>query len=408
MKLSAILILLIFSESAFSQDFWHSANGPLNGKVTSIAMDSSLMIFAGTSNGGVYRSADNSNLWTQINSGLTNTDIRTIVINSSGIIFAGTFGSGIFISTDHGDSWNSSNAGLTNPFIYSLALSPNGYIFAGTGQRCYRSTNIGSNWTPVTSGFPASSVMSLTINSAGHLFAATLGSGLYRSTNNGDQWILKDSGISNPDIKSVAVNANGIVFAGTFNGVYRSTNNGESWQRKDSGITSVPAVYAIAFNSNNDVFIGKFGGGVYSSSDSGEFWTQKNSGLPDLNVNSLTAARNGFIYTGTNGSGVFKSINTITNISQNGLPVKKIEELQNYPNPFNPVTLIHYSLSESNYVNLKVFDVSGKQVSALVDRKQEPGSYDIEFAGGNLPGGVYFYSLVTGSYIQTKKMILIK
>lgn len=408
MKLSAILILLIFSESAFSQDFWHSANGPLNGKVTSIVKNTSSMIFAGTSNGGVYRSAENSNSWTQINSGLANTDIRALVINSSGIIFAGTFGGGIFISTDQGDSWNSSNTGLTNPFIYSLAVSPNGYIFAGTGQRCYRSANNGNNWTPATSGFPASSVMSLAINSAGHLFATTLGSGLYRSTNNGDQWLLKDSGISNPDIKSVAVNANGIVFAGTFNGVYRSTNNGDSWQRKDSGITSVSAVYAFAFNSNNDVYIGKFGGGVYSSSDNGEFWIQKNSGLPDLNVNAVMEDRNGFIYTGTNGSGVFKSINTISDISQTVFPVKKIEELRNYPNPFNPVTFIHYSVSGSDYVDLKVFDVSGKLVSSLIDKKQEPGSYDIEFAGGDLPGGVYFYRLVTGSYIQTNKMILIK
>ena len=408
MKLSAILILLIFSESAFSQDFWHSANGPLNGKVTSIAIDSSSMIFAGTSNGGIYRSDDNSNLWTQINSGLKNTGIRAIIINSSGIIFAASFGGGIFISTDHGDSWNSSNAGLTNPFIYSLAVSPNGYIFAGTGQGCYRSTNIGSSWAPVNSGFPSSSIMSLAINSDGHLFATTLGSGLYRSTNNGDQWVLKDSGITNPDIKSVAVNASGIVFAGTFNGVFRSTNNGDSWQRKDSGVTSLSAVYAITFNSNNDVYIGKFGGGVYCSANNGEFWTQKNSGLPDLNVNTVMADRNGFIYTGTNGSGVFKSINTITNISQSGLPVKKIEELQNYPNPFNPVTFIHYSVSESDYVDLKVFDVSGKLVSSLIDKKQERGSYDIEFAGGDLPGGVYFYRLVTGDYIQSKKMILLK
>lgn len=119
--------------------------------------------------------------------------------------------------------------------------------------------------------------------------------------------------------------------------------------------------------------------------------------------------RNGFVYTGTNGSGVFKSINTITDISQTVFPEKKIEKLRNYPNPFNPVTFIHYSLSESDYVNLKVFDVSGKLLYSLIDKKkQEPGSYDIEFAGGDLPGGVYFYRLVTGSYIQTNKMILIK
>ena len=91
---------------------------------------------------------------------------------------------------------------------------------------------------------------------------------------------------------------------------------------------------------------------------------------------------------------------------------------QNYPNPFNPSTTISYSIPASLFVTLKIYDVLGNEVVTLVNSEKPKGSYEVKFsttggsaAGGdvyNLPSGIYFYRLQAGSFVETKKMILLK
>jgi hypothetical protein len=89
---------------------------------------------------------------------------------------------------------------------------------------------------------------------------------------------------------------------------------------------------------------------------------------------------------------------------------------QNYPNPFNPVTKIKFDLantplnplSRGETVTLKVFDITGKKVATLVNEQLKPGSYEVTFDGSNLGSGVYYYKLTSGSFIETKKMLLVR
>ncbi|NCQ11721.1 MAG: T9SS type A sorting domain-containing protein [Bacteroidetes bacterium] len=81
---------------------------------------------------------------------------------------------------------------------------------------------------------------------------------------------------------------------------------------------------------------------------------------------------------------------------------------QNYPNPFNPSTQIAFSINTSSQVKLDVFDILGKRVAALVNRKLAAGEHSIQFNAANLPSGVYLYRLTTPSGILSKKMLLIK
>ncbi len=81
---------------------------------------------------------------------------------------------------------------------------------------------------------------------------------------------------------------------------------------------------------------------------------------------------------------------------------------QNYPNPFNPITVIKFSIPKSNHVSLIIYDSLGRLVLKLVDEVKEPGYYEAEFDATNLPSGIYFYSLLSGEYSATKKMVLIK
>jgi len=81
---------------------------------------------------------------------------------------------------------------------------------------------------------------------------------------------------------------------------------------------------------------------------------------------------------------------------------------QNYPNPFNPSTRIKYSILQSSNVIIKVFDILGKEIETLVNEEKSVGTYEITWYADNLPSGIYFYKLQAGSFVETKKMILLK
>ena len=81
---------------------------------------------------------------------------------------------------------------------------------------------------------------------------------------------------------------------------------------------------------------------------------------------------------------------------------------QNYPNPFNPVTVIKYSLPQESVVAIKVYDMLGEEIMTLVNKKQEAGTYNIDFNGSNLVSGIYIYQMKAGSFVKTKKMLLMK
>ena len=98
---------------------------------------------------------------------------------------------------------------------------------------------------------------------------------------------------------------------------------------------------------------------------------------------------------------------TTVDPTNNGLP-NEFSLHQNYPNPFNPSTTISYSIQSSSFVTLKVYDVLGNELAKLVNAQKPKGSYEITFDAGNLPSGIYFYTLKAGSFVKTKKMILLK
>ncbi len=81
---------------------------------------------------------------------------------------------------------------------------------------------------------------------------------------------------------------------------------------------------------------------------------------------------------------------------------------QNYPNPFNPRTDINYELPSAKLVKLTVYNVLGKEMEELVNERQSPGKYKVSFDASNLTSGVYFYTLSTDNFTQTKRMILLK
>ena len=81
---------------------------------------------------------------------------------------------------------------------------------------------------------------------------------------------------------------------------------------------------------------------------------------------------------------------------------------QNYPNPFNPSTTIEFTLPKSEFVELKVYNILGKEVSTIISNKLNQGPHTYTFDGRNLASGVYYYKIEAGNFMETRKMIYLK
>ena len=103
-------------------------------------------------------------------------------------------------------------------------------------------------------------------------------------------------------------------------------------------------------------------------------------------------------------SGIF----SYSDIIEVNVGVSRFYLSQNYPNPFNPVTTIKYSLPQTGYITLKVFNTIGEEVATLAGNIKEAGSYEVEFDASALNSGVYYYRLESGGFSMTNKMMLIK
>lgn len=249
-------------------------------------------------------------------------------------------------------------------------------------------------------------VRSIIVNSKDDIFAAVRDSGVFRSTDNGDSWIRANNGLTTTYAVSFGVNSDEQIFAGTVGGgIYRSANNGDSWIQINNGITNF-YIESFAVNSNDDVLAGSRYG-VFLSIDNGENWTSLNSGLKNSSVQSLVVDQDNYIFAGTYAVGVFRSSNSTVLVKKQELIPKEFSLEQNYPNPFNPLTKIQYTISSNQFVILKVYNILGREVSTLVNKEQQTGSYEVVFNASNLTSGVYIYTIKAGSFYQTKKLVLL-
>lgn len=98
----------------------------------------------------------------------------------------------------------------------------------------------------------------------------------------------------------------------------------------------------------------------------------------------------------------------ISSINSNLITPAKFDLSQNYPNPFNPTTKINYTLPHEGQVTIEVYDLLGNKIATLINENKPAGNYNVEFDGSRLSSGVYFYTMRSGNFIKTKKLILLK
>ncbi|MBL8007364.1 MAG: T9SS type A sorting domain-containing protein [Ignavibacteria bacterium] len=333
-------------------------------------------------------------------------------------------------STNKGIDWFSvsppgsgteSNYCFVTPFI-SLRSNPN--ILITAGKSVYKSTNSGSGWTGPygTAVIGGTKILSMASSDTGTdtIYIGAVNGRIFRSIDSGLNWSnITDSSVTpNRYATDISVNQNKasevfVTYGGFGTGhVFKSVNGGINWQNISGNLPDVPfhcivtdPLYSQNIYAGSDL-------GVYVTTNSGTVWNEYRNGMPYALTFDLTVVYpNRKIRAVTHGNGVYERKLFENPVSVNKPAVNSADNFylsQNFPNPFNPETKINYELPYAQNVTVKVFDALGKVVYELVNEKQNAGKYQISFNGKNLPSGIYFYKMETGSFSQVKKMILLK
>jgi hypothetical protein len=142
------------------------------------------------------------------------------------------------------------------------------------------------------------------------------------------------------------------------------------------------------------------------STDDGLTWTQ----IDNLQHGGATFASARVGWSGGVNDSIYKWDNTllVTSVKQSPGVVQGFRLDQNYPNPFNPSTTIRYGLPTRAHVTLAVFNTLGQKVATLVQGEQEAGDHEVRFDATNLASGVYLCRLQAGSFLETKKLSLLR
>ncbi|MDD5675330.1 MAG: hypothetical protein PHC61_14260 [Chitinivibrionales bacterium] len=288
---------------------WEEINTPFEWNVTNAFAVTGMNgsnLFAGTRYAGVYRSIDNGENWTQVNSGLTSGDVRAFAVIGDRL-FAGAQSGGVFVSTNNGASWNTASNGLP-PYGSFRAFGVSGTsIFVGTYYNgIYRSTNSGASWTALdNNGLPVGCAVYAFAVDGVNIYAGTFGQGVYRSSDNGANWTPVNTGLSyHLYINSLAAIGRNIFVGTNSGGVFLSHDNGANWISVANGMTST-YINALV-TSGTTLFAATdigYPAGVFMTNDFGANWSPLNTGMYNntaINALAVMSGRNVFAST-TNG-----------------------------------------------------------------------------------------------------------
>ncbi len=327
----------------------------------------------------------------------------------------------VYKTTNAGANWSAQTSGFPSNYLYSVCFTDVsfGYI-VGSGGLILKTMNGGNNWVQQTSGvsntlscvyFPPSATSMI-----GYAVGGTATEGVVLKTSSaGSSWTLKTLGTNwlfGVHFDNVQLGW-AVGYSGT---IYSTLNGGDNWIPQTSGTTN--RLVAVHFPNASTGYAVGYSGTIVKTTNSGTNWfTQVSPSTNNLWGTFFTDENTGWA-AGWNGTILHTTNGGVTYINKISSEIPRECKLyQNYPNPFNPVTKIKFDLSKSNLilseaeglkVKIIVFDILGKEVAELFGGYLNPGAYETQWDASSYSSGIYFYSLIAGNYLETKKMLLIK
>lgn len=363
-------------------------------------------------------------------------------LNSYHILAGNNYTRMIYESLDGGETWRDAGAILPDFMAwrcFAFAPSDAQTIYAGSGgvhsagrfapdwpaMGVFKSTNGGISWSSANdTTSQQSNVAELAVQADDPqvVFAATSNQGVLKTTNGGAIWTVVNNGLPpGPRALSVAIDpldSDHILVGLDDAGLYESFGGGLAWHAVPVGLPAEADVTDIAYCPTDGrlIYIGDQRSGVYRSIDAGGTWVTVNDGLRMKAVNALAFSGDGqVLYAGTEGEAVFRldGAGPVTTVEEPP-PNRVVVGLQNFPNPFNPGTTIAYTATGGTRVRLAIYDVAGRLVKVLVDRRiTSTGRHKTVWDGHTSSGlpaasGVYFCRLEVGKHSETRKLVLVK
>jgi photosystem II stability/assembly factor-like uncharacterized protein len=430
MKTILFLVLLSISiTSANAQIFenWTLLPSGTTQDLYSISTTDNITSWICGANGTVLRSTDFAGAgWTIAGSSLFATlPLYNICgVNNTTALVTGSDGTGAYVykTTNIGTNWTEV---FFQPggFINAISAINSSIIMQGDpiGGRwsLWRSTDNGSTWDSSGMYLPQAGSEAGWNNSMitpffNTIYFGTNNSRIYLSTTGGTSWTIQTT----PDVNSYAIWFNDFAPIGLAGGsqLMRTTNSGNNWTTQ-----TAPATGNISgcTGAQNAFFFTRQGPGIYSSYDNGLTWSTDTT-ITGASFNCMSiintiitenpqAVLDYRVWAVGSGGRIFAKdilLNSITPISSSN--PDKYSLSQNYPNPFNPTSKIKFDITKADFVSLKIYNSLGQEVSKLVNENLTPGTYEVTFDGAGLNSGIYFYTIQSGDFVETKKMMLIK
>ena len=381
------------------------------------AMDANT-VYACGDNGLILKTVNGGINWFTLSAG-TISNLNSIHFLNSNTGYTVGEQSTIRKTTNAGSSWFPQTVGVSGSMTGVYAVDANKAVItlSSSNVNFYVTNNGGTTWT---SEFFGNNYTTRGIDFVDGLYGYICGDlGSYYTTGNGStSWAPGGSG-PNYWAYSISFVTPTIGWkAGTSGSVLKTTNGGTQ-------APTAPTNLLASVVSGNQIFLSWFD----NSNNEQGFKIERSIGMPtafDL-IGIVGAGVSNYIdttglvygtryyyrvyaFTGA-GNSAYSNVETIvlTNISQAGSEIPDRYRLyNNYPNPFNPTTKIKFDLPGNAFVNIKVYDMSGQEVDEIVNSQLNAGSYEVNYDGGKLSSGVYFYRISAGDFTETKKMMLIK
>lgn len=291
------------------EDFWELKSQP-DKIIRNVKMCSNGYMIAEYPN-KILLSTDNGETWNVILSAYTEGPVG---IGPNNEIYIAGY-SIILYSYDYGNSWNqreitytASDSTQASTIIFCIETDKDGSVYLGTISGVFRSDDRGNSWNRLVNGMFIKDIRSLLVSSNNKILAGSNSSvnGIYVSTDKGENW--QDVNMASMDGQiffSLAEDSLGNLYAGGINKLLLSNDKGNTWQI----ISNVNSHFTdILIDKNNYIYTSFADGGMFLSKDGGSTWEEKSKGLEELvGIRSLLLDKNGFLFAGTDGIGIYKS-----------------------------------------------------------------------------------------------------